>query len=104
MSNAISGFRNITVAFDNAATTVDGSEVAQIGAPVDAFNAALGLANQIESKYAKLGAAGVPDLTAKSILVTGHLPFQIHVFTLTTVMATGAYEFLYVETKPNTEA
>jgi hypothetical protein len=104
MSNAISSFRNVKIAFDNAAGAIDGSEVSQVGAPLDAFKAAIGLANEVESKYAKLGAAGVPDLTAASILVTGHLPFQIHVFTLTTVMATGSYQFIYVETKPNTEA
>lgn len=104
MSNAITSFRNVKVAFDNAAVAIDGSEVAQIPAPPDAFSAAFGLVREIESRYAKLGAAGVADLTGASILVVGHLPFQIHVFTITTVMATGSYQFIYVETKPNTEA
>lgn len=104
MSNAISGFRNIKIAFDNAANTIDGSEVPQISAPIDAISAAIGLAKELEAKYSKLGASGVPDLTDKSVLVTGHLPFQIHTFTVSTVMATGSYQFIYVETRPNTEA
>lgn len=99
--NAISEYRNVTVAFDNAAVAIDGSEVAQIAAPVDSFKAALELVAVMEGNYAKLGAAGVPDLTAKAVLATGTLPFQIHSYTVTTVMATGAYQFIYIETLPS---
>jgi hypothetical protein len=52
-------------------------------------------------QYAKLGAVGVPDVIAKAVLATGAIPFQIHSFTVTTVMETGTYTFLYIETKPN---
>lgn len=100
---AISELRNIKVAFDNAAGAIDGSEVVQIAAPIDAFKAAVELATVIEGRYQELGAAGVPDLTGKAVLATGNLPFQIHSFLLTTVMATGSYIFTYVETKPNTD-
>ena len=104
VQNAISEYRNVKIAFDNAAGAIDGSEVAQIAAPLDAFKAAIEVVTRLEGQYAKLGAAGVPDLTAKAVLATGALPFQIHSFTVTTVMATGVYTFIYVETKPNTDA
>ena len=104
MNNSLTGFREVTVAFDNGADTTDGTEVAQIAAPIDSFKAALGLVTEVEGRYAKLGAAGVPDLTDATVLATGALPFQIHVYTVTTVMATATYKFIYVETKPNTEA
>lgn len=104
IKQAISEFRNVTIEFSNAHDTIDGSEVAQIAAPIDAFKAAIALVEQMEGKYAKLGAAGVPDLTDAAVLGTGAVPFQIHSFTVTSVMATGSYEFLYVETKPNATA
>lgn len=101
--NAISEYRNVSIEFSNAAGTIDGSEVAQIAAPLDAFKAAIELVTRLEGQYAKLGATGAPDLTAKSVLATGAIPFQIHSFTVTSVMATGTYTILYVETKPNAD-
>ena len=53
-----------------------------------------------EGAYAKGGAAVVGDLTAQAIILTGNLPFQVHVFTATTVMADGSYLLVYVETVP----
>jgi hypothetical protein len=104
MKNSLTGFREVTVAFDNGADTTDGTEVAQIAAPIDSFKAALELVTKIEGVYFKLGAAGAPDLTDATVIASGALPFQIHVYTVSTVMATGTYKFIYVETKPNTEA
>ena len=97
MSNSISEYRNLVITFDDAVS------LPQLIAPIDSYKAAIGLVSDIEDRYAKLGAA-VLDLTNATVLVTGNLPFQIHVFVLTTVLATGFYEFTYVETKPNTEA
>lgn len=91
--NAITEARDVIVTFD------DGT-AAQLGAPIDSYKAALEKVAQLEGQFALQGAAGVPDLTDATALVTGNLPFQIHVFTLTTVMATGNYEFVYVETVP----
>ena len=95
--NAITEARNVTVTFD------DGT-AAQIAMPIDAYKAAIEKVTAIEGKYAKLGAAAVPDLTGVSVLMTGNLPFQIHVFTVTTVMASGSYELVYVETVPDADS
>ena len=95
-------YRNVKVAFDNAAEVVDGSEVAQIAAPIDAFKAALGIVERLEGEYAKIG-ADVADLTAAPILASGSIPFQLHVFDVTSVMETGVYTFIYVETVPTSE-
>ena len=103
MKNAISGYRTVKVAFDDAAGQAIVDQTAQIAAPIDAFKAAIGFVEKREGVYAKLGASGAPDLTDASIIVTGALPFQIHVFTVTTVMATGNYIFVYVETVPTVD-
>lgn len=95
--NAISEARNVTVTFD------DGT-AAQLAMPIDAYKAAIEKVEVMEGRFAKLGAAGVPDLAGASVLVTGSLPFQIHVFTVTTTMASGDYEFVYVETVPDADS
>lgn len=97
---AITEPRDVKIEFSNAHNTIDGSEVAQIAAPVDAFKAAVNKVEEMEGKFAKLGAAGVPDLAGVQVICTGTLPFQIHVFTVTTTMASADYEFIYVETVP----
>lgn len=94
--NAISEYRNVSITFENG---VD----AQVAAPLDAYKAAVGVVTRLEGEFEKLGAAGVPDMTDKAVLATGSLPFQIHAFEFTTVMATGSYQIVYVETKPNVE-
>ena len=101
--NAISEYRNVTIEFSNAAGAIDGSEVAQIAAPLDAFHAALELVARIENQYAERPSS-FTDLAGASVLQTGRLPFSIHSFTVTTTIASGAYEIIYVETKPNTDA
>lgn len=93
IKKALTEFRTVKVTFD------DGT-AAQLVAPIDSYKAALALVEKMEGQYSKLGAAGVPDLTAKAVLATGGKPFQVHSFTVTTVMATGSYQFVYVETKP----
>lgn len=93
IKKAISEYRTVKVTFD------DGT-AAQLVAPIDSYKAALGVVERMEGQYAKLGAAGVPDLTAKAILATGTENFQVYSFTVTTVMATGSYQFVFVETKP----
>lgn len=91
---AISEPRAFILTFDDGAT----GQLASVG---DAYKAVIEQVMDTETKYAKLGAAGVPDLTGASVLITGALPFQYHVFTVTTVMATGSYEYVFVETKPS---
>ncbi len=94
---ARSGYRDVSIEFSNASTIIDGNEVAQVAAPIDAFKAAIHKVENMEGRYARLGAAGVPDLAAKDILVTGTLPEEIFKFTVTSTMATGVYQFLFVE-------
>lgn len=91
MRTAISEVRNVIVTFDDGAA-------AQLAMPIDAYKAAIEKVDVMEGRFAKGGAALVPDLTDATVLITGALPFQIHRFTVTTVMATGNYEFVYVET------
>lgn len=67
---------------------------------IDAQKAAVKLIADLEAKYAKLGAAGAPDLTAATVIKTGSLPYQVHVFTVTTVMANGDYTIVFVESRP----
>lgn len=97
--NAITEFRDIEL-YLTAAGSVGAAAVA---APIDAFKAALEYIARNEGAYAKGGATLVPDLAAQSIIITGNLPFQVHVFTATTTMATGVYELVYVETVPTVE-
>lgn len=91
---AISEFRD-TKLYLTAAGSVGAAAVA---APIDAYKAAIGLIEEIEGKYAKEGA--FTDLAAASVIRTGTSPFQVHVFTVTTTIATGVYEIIYVETVP----
>lgn len=98
--NAISGYRDVTIEFSNAAGAIDGSEVAQVAAPLDAFHAALELVARLESQYAERPSS-LSDMTNVSALQTGRLPFAIHSFTVSLTVATGAYQIIYVETKPN---
>lgn len=94
--NAISEYRDVIVTFD------DGT-AAQLGAPIDSYKGALEKVALIEGQYAKLGAAGQPDLTDKTVLITGTHNHQIYVFSLTTVLATGNYQFVFVEKRPNVD-
>jgi hypothetical protein len=89
---AISEFRDVTVAFENG---VD----AQLVSPIDAYKGAIEKVEQIEGVYATKGS--FVDLTDKTIFVTGTQLHKIYVFDLTTVVATGAYTFVFVEVRPN---
>ena len=95
--NSISEIRNVIVTFD------DGT-AAQLGAPIDSYKAAMEKVAVLEGDFAKKGASLVPDLTDAVALITGTQATQLHVFTLTTVMATGNYEFVYVETVPDADS
>lgn len=97
---AISEYRNVTMAFDDAAGQDILDQTAQVAAPLDAFKAATRLVKENEANYARYGASGVPDLAGKTLKATGSDPNVIHTFTLTTTMATGTYIFLYVGTEP----
>ena len=95
----LSEFRDIEL-YLTAAGSAGGAAVV---APIDAFKAALEVVAKLEGQYAKLG-SDVADLTGATILATGTVAHQIHVFTATTVMATGEYIMVYVETKPNADS
>lgn len=83
---AISEYRNVVL-------TVSGPAL-----PIDALRAVTNTIKEIEGRYAMLGATGQPDQTAVAIKRTGVLGFQVHNFTLTTVLATATYTFAYVST------
>lgn len=85
-------FRNVSITFDNG---VD----AQLAAPIDSYKAAIVKVEDIEGVYATKGS--FDDVTDKTILVTGTNPNKIYVFDLTTVVANGTYEFVFVEERPN---
>lgn len=70
--------------------------------PIDAYKAALVVVDELEDKYARLGASSTPDLVAKDIIAIGSSPYQVHLYELTTVMANATYAFAYQETLPNT--
>ena len=88
------GFRD-TKLYLTAAGSVGAAAVA---APIDAYRAAVAKLEEIEGKYAT---SGFTDLAAATVLVTGAFAHQIHVFTVTTTVATGIYSFVYVETVPD---
>lgn len=69
---------------------------------LDAHKAFTKRVGDIEQKYAD-NPASVGDLLAGTVVVTGALPHKIHVFTVTSTMATGTYAATFVETKPNIE-
>lgn len=102
MKRAITEFRNVTVAFDDAAGQDIVGQTPQIAAPVDAFKAAMGFVEENEGKYA-LDNTAVGDLSAASVILTGTTPYQIHVFTVTTDISAGDYIFIYVETVPTVD-
>jgi len=92
---AISEFRGVNITFD------DGT-AAQLDAPIDSYFAGIGLVEEIEGQYFK-NPASFTDLADATVLRTGRNPFQLHVFTVTTTIASGIYELVYVETKPNVD-
>jgi hypothetical protein len=92
----ISEYRDVKV-YTTTAGSVGAAGVAQ---PIDSIKAITKYISDNEARYADLGATGVPDLAAQNIIITGNLPFQVHVFTVTTTMATGVYLVVYVETVP----
>lgn len=99
MKNALTEYRDIKL-YLTAAGSVGAAAVA---APIDAIKAATEYIAQNEGAFAKGGATVIPDLTAKAIILTGTSPYQVHVFTATTVMATGVYTLVFVETVPSVE-
>jgi len=98
---AITSYRNVTIAFDDAAGQDIVDQTAQIAAPPNAFKAALEKVQEIEGEYAKTGS--FTDLAAATLILTANNPHEIHVFTVTTTIASGDYIFIYVETVPTIE-
>lgn len=90
---AISEFRNVIL----------NNGVSQIAAPIDANFAMLDIVEKIEGRY-DIDPTSVTDLAGATVLNTGRRNDQIHLFTVTTTVATGIYSIAYVETKPNAVA
>lgn len=84
---AITGYRDIKVTF----TTT-------LNAPMEFYKAAIKKVRDLESRYADLGAAGVPDLTAVTTTATGALLHETYQFKITSVMLTGVYTLEYLAT------
>lgn len=89
--NAQSEFRNVTVSITYA--------VPATNLPIDAIKAATNKIEEIEGQYFK-NPSSVTDLAGAAVIVTGTQNFQVHVFNVTTTIATGTYGFEYVETVP----
>lgn len=68
--------------------------------PMDAYKAAYKKVEDLECKHEQ---SAVADISAATTAIIGTTPYKVHVFTLTTEMTTGVYEFIYVETVPNNE-
>lgn len=92
--NAFSEFRNVKVTFDNG---ID----AQGAMPIDAYKAVINKVQEIESKVAS--GATPADLADTTVVLTGTSKYAIYIFTVTTTVATGEYEFVFEEAAPNVE-
>lgn len=82
--------RVITLEITGAALTYEAVEVA--AAKI----------REIEALYA-VNPTAVTDLTAATVVLTGKTPYKVFIFEVTSVKATGAYEFECLEVAPNTE-
>tara|TARA_R110000851_G_scaffold162725_1_gene306599 strand:+ start:2013 stop:2312 length:300 start_codon:yes stop_codon:yes gene_type:complete len=89
---AASEYRNVIITFTDGGSSL---------IPIDAMKSAIVSVETMEDKYASLGAEGQPDLTSAVVFVSGTVPHQIHLFTVTSVMANSTYAFVYDETRPN---
>lgn len=92
---ALTEFRD-TKLYLTAAGSVGAAAVA---APLDAYKAAIRKVEEIESTYATLGS--FTDLSAVDSPCFGTLAHQVHIFTITTTVATGVYLMVYKETVPD---
>jgi len=84
--------RNVLVTFTDGGSSL---------LPIDAHKSAFLLVEELEDKYARLGATATPDLTAQTTMAIGTKPYQVHLYELTTVMANATYVFDYQETVPS---
>ena len=69
---------------------------------VDAIRAVTERILSLEAQYAA-DSGSVADLTAAVSVLTGKTPFKVYVFTVTSVMATGTYTFVFEEEAANVE-
>lgn len=62
------------------------------------------LENQYQNSLDTNGVSqNLDDIAGANVVLTGNTPYQIYVFTLDTVFATGTYTFAFVEKAPNVE-
>ena len=106
MSTAIkhnlSAFRNVKVAFDDAAGQDIVSQTPQKIAPVDFFAAAAEYVYRAESGYHR-NAGTTPDLTDKLVRFTGANSYRFYEATLTTDMGAGNYIIVFQQVLKNAE-
>lgn len=101
IKRAITEFRNVVVNFATIDDSGEDPVLVQDAMPIDAYKAALGRVEAIEGIHAT--SEGFEDVTEQTMLVTGTLPYQVHVFELTTDVDNAVYDFIYVETVPTAE-
>ena len=87
-------FRNVTFELNYAAP--DNT------LPIDAIFAVSTSIREQEKIYA-YNPTELVDISSVRTVLTGRHPYQVHVFNLTRTVATGTYEYEYVETVPRIE-
>jgi len=98
---AFSEIRDVKVFF-NASEGVDiVSQTAQEAMSIDAYKAAIGKVEELESAFYKN--PSLANLTDKLIVFTGTSRYKLYSFQLTTVFANAEYTFVWNETVPNAE-
>lgn len=94
---AITEKRDVSI---NFGTT--GDPAASKLAPIDAYAAVLNKVQELEALYHQNPSAAT-DLSAKSTVFTGKLPFQLYAFDVTTDYANATYTFDFTEVRPNVD-
>jgi len=95
--SALENSRNLSINIDTTATT---------GMPVDAYKVLVARVEKLEAEYQKDPSAFSDILTgdAVPVLISGLIPYRLHVFDFYVNYAAGTYNFDYIETVPNPES
>lgn len=91
---AFSEIRDVIITFDDGTAT-------QEAMGIDAYKAAIGKVEEIESAY--YNDSSLADFADKLIVFTGTSRYKLYSFQLTTTLADGKYEFIWNETVPNVD-
>lgn len=85
---AFSQGRAVAIAFDD-------------GTVIDAYKAAINKVEEMEGQFRD--GTLTTDLSDTIVVLTGTSKYQIHVFSVTTNLVNGVYNFEFVETVPNVD-